>query len=283
MNKKVVFVYNIYRKCMMKKMIKIGWVSVIIPILFILAGCAAGTMYTEQKSLDLEMDGIRVLEIICGNGDVGIKGESGGNTLQVTGDIEVSGEDTQKIRDTLNKELVFTVEKRGNRAVLESHFKKSFFLISMFQDQGRSIHMNIEVPDRIKLEIQDNGGNLYISDMKSDITLVDEDGNCVIENVQAGTVEIKDNAGTVTLIDITANIEIDDKSDDIELSGCSGRIQITDTTDALYMDMCSGPLFINDSAGEITIENHTGDVTIEARGRGNITLQNIKGQIIQNF
>lgn len=249
----------------------------------VFTGCAPGEVYKEGRSLELSKEGISVLEIIGGDGDIGIKGSDTAETIGVTADIEIAGDDTGKIRETLEKQLVFTLVKRGNRAVLESHFQSSFFILSLFLDRGRSIDLNIEVPSSLELSVTDNGGNLYISDMKNDIVIHDGDGSCVIENIRAKSVEIIDTSGPVMVTNVSGNIEINDKSEDIEISSCSGDIEIIDTTGAVLIDMCRGNLTIDDSTGAVSVEDHTGDVTLHARGRGDVSLQNVTGRVIQNY
>lgn len=252
-------------------------------LLFLIVGCAPQRVFTENRALELATEGVQVLEITGGNGDIGIKGTASAKQINVSGDISISGEDTGKIREMISNQLIFTLEKRGNRAVLHTHFTKSFFLLSMFLDRGRKIDVNIELPPSLKLSVTDNGGNLYIADMKNDIVVHDEDGVCIVENVSAKSVEITDNAGQLVLSNVLSDIDILDKSGDIELSLCSGKTQITDTTGDLMLEMCKGPLSIDDSTGKITVEDHNGDVTIVARGRGDVSLQNVTGKIIQNY
>ena len=188
-----------------------------------------------------------------------------------------------KIREMISNQLLFTLEKRGNRAVLHAHFAESFFLLSLFQDRGRKIDVNIELPASLELEVTDKGGNLYISDMDNDMVIHDEDGSCIVENISAKSVEIIDNAGPVLLTDVVSDIDISDKSGDVELSLCSGEIRIIDTTGDLLLEMCKGALYIEDSTGKISVEDHKGDVSIKARGRGDVSLQNVQGQVIQNY
>lgn len=259
------------------------WIVGCAVLFFIFAGCAAEKVYTEGKGLELEASGIRVLEITSGNGDMGIKGSDKAEAITVNADIEVMEDDPAEIREIIEQQLKFTLEKRANRAVLDAHFAKSFFLLSLFLDKGRSISLNIEVPSSLELNIHDGGGNLYISDMKNDLIVVDEDGTCVLENISADSIKVSDAAGVLILTNVRGKIELEDKSEDIELSGCEGEIRITDTTDSILVEQCKGPLYIDDSVGQIVVEDHAGAVTIHARGRGDVTLRNVNGEIIQNY
>jgi DUF4097 and DUF4098 domain-containing protein YvlB len=267
----------------MKNMKTIVGVAGCLLLLVLFGSCGQEQMFTENRTLEMSTEGLRVMEINGGNGDIGITGTAAAETITVRGNISVSGEDTEKIREMIGNQLVFTLEKRGNRAVLNARFAKSFFLVSMFLDRGRKIDIDIEVPDSLELAVADDGGNLYIAEMKNDIVINDEDGSCILENITAKSVKIIDNAGPVIVTNAAADIDIIDKSGDIELSRCGGEMRITDTTGDLLLEMCKGALYIDDSTGKITVEEHTGDITIKARSRGDVSLRNVNGQIIQNY
>lgn len=250
---------------------------------FLLAACSAGSGHSEQKTLEMSAEGIDVLEIVSGSGDLGITGDAAAQDISVTADIELGTSDSVEIAETLADRLLFTLEKRGNRAVLELGFRKRFFLLELFQPSGGTVHADITVPAGMKLDIQNDGGDLYLAGMKGDLEIIDGEGECIIEQVTAGSITLEDAAGPISMSGIQGNIEISDKSEAIELSGCSGQIEINDTTDEILVDGCSGELIIIDTGGQISVANHSGDVTIQARGRGDVTLENISGQIIQNF
>jgi DUF4097 and DUF4098 domain-containing protein YvlB len=246
------------------------------------AGCSQEAQYTETESLELPAAGFRMLEINSGDGDIGIRGIDGAEAITVAGEIAVAGKDSESIRKALKNQMAFTLQERGNTAVLTAEFRKTFFLLDLFLGETRNIDLNISVPSDIEIKVRDGDGDMYISGMKSDLSITDDGGKIDIQNVK-GNVEILDNAGHLFLTKVSGKIQIDDKSEDIELKNCSGPIQIVDTTGAVSLYHCSGALTIEDSGGEIYIEEHDGDVRLKVRGRGGITLKNIRGDLIQNY
>ena len=251
-------------------------------LIFLFAGCSQEAQYTETETLELKASGLRVIEINAGDGDIGIRGVDGADTITVTGEIDIAGKDSGTVRQALEKQMDFTLQERGNTAVLTAEFRKTFFLLDLFLGETRNIGLNISVPSDIEIKVRDGDGDMYISDMKSDLSITDDGGKIDIQNVK-GNVEILDNAGHIFLTKVSGKIQIDDKSEDIELKNCSGPIQIVDTTGAVSLYHCSGALTIEDSGGEIYIEEHDGDVRLKVRGRGGITLKNIRGDLIQNY
>ena len=251
-------------------------------LIFLFAGCSQEAQYTETETLELKASGLRVIEINAGDGDIGIRGVDGADTITVTGEIDIAGKDSGTVQQALEKQMDFTLQERGNTAVLTAEFRKTFFLLDLFLGETRNIDLNISVPSDIEIKVRDGDGDMYISDMKSDLSITDDGGKIDIQNVK-GNVEILDNAGHIFLSKVSGKIQIDDKSEDIELKNCSGPIQIVDTTGAVSLYHCSGALTIEDSGGEIYIEEHDGDVRLKVRGRGGITLKNIRGDLIQNY
>jgi len=251
-------------------------------LIFLFAGCSQEAQYTETETLELKASGLRVIEINAGDGDIGIRGVDGADTITVTGEIDIAGKDSGTVRQALEKQMDFTLQERGNTAVLTAEFRKTFFLLDLFLGETRNIGLNISVPSDIEIKVRDGDGDMYISDMKSDLSITDDGGKIDIQNVK-GNVEILDNAGHIFLTKVSGKIQIDDKSEDIELKNCSGPIQIVDTTGAVSLYHCSKALTIEDSGGEVYIEEHDGDVRLKVRGRGGITLKNIRGDLIQNY
>ena len=251
-------------------------------LIFLFAGCSQEAQYTETETLELKASGLRVIEINAGDGDIGIRGVDGADTITVTGEIDIAGKDSGTVRQALEKQMDFTLQERGNTAVLTAEFRKTFFLLDLFLGETRNIGLNISVPSDIEIKVRDGDGDMYISDMKSVLSITDDGGKIDIQNVK-GNVEILDNAGHIFLTKVSGKIQIDDKSEDIELKNCSGPIQIVDTTGAVSLYHCSKALTIEDSGGEVYIEEHDGDVRLKVRGRGGITLKNIRGDLIQNY
>lgn len=251
-------------------------------LIFLFAGCSQEAQYTETETLELEVSGLRMIEINAGDGDIGIRGVDGSDTISVTGEIDIAGKDSGTVRQVLEKQMDFSLEGRGNTAVLTARFRKLFFLLDLFQGQTRKLNLDVRVPSTIEVVIIDGDGDLYISDIRNDVTVTDNGGKIDIQNVR-GDIEVSDHAGSMVLTDTAGKIQIEDKSEDIELEKCSGPVQIVDTTGAIRVFRCTGSLSIEDSGGEIYIEEHEGDVRLKARGRGDIVLKGIRGDLIQNY
>ncbi len=251
-------------------------------VLLLVSGCAPETSFSETQELALPIDGIRIIEIKSGNGDVGIRGVAQLSEIKVTAEVEIRGKDSKRIRETLENQLVLTLEKRSNTAVFNGYFKNAVFPLSLFLKQYRKVHINIDVPAHLEAAVTDEDGNLYISGMRNDVSVQDDAGKIVLENI-AGRLSIEDLAGDIILDAVKGSVEIDDKGGEVELKNSSGSIYIVDTTDGIRLSSCSGPVRIRDAGGKIIIENHTGEIQIRARGRGDVTLKNIDGDVIQNY
>ena len=77
----------------MKKMRTIAGILGVLVSLFLFGSCSQEEVFTEKRELEMAAEGVRVLEINGGNGDIGINGSPSMESIAVTGNITVSGED----------------------------------------------------------------------------------------------------------------------------------------------------------------------------------------------
>lgn len=225
--------------------------------IFLMILCVAAAHSFEQvKDLSLSADGIEKLKVDCGSGFLKVSGKDSLRTIEVRAEIAVKGKSDEEAEDYIRKNVVLTLEKKGNRAVLVSQFKDSIF------SGSRVIDLTVEVPKNIQLDVDDGSGFVTIQNITGSIYVDDSSGDLNIEQIQ-GDVKVDDGSGTIDVSNIRGNVSIDDGS---------GSIDVQDVT---------GNVVVDDGSGSIRIEGVGGDVHIKDDGSGSLNIRDVKGKVIK--
>lgn len=251
--------------------------------------CAGVQAYTAVESTSLDADSIRSLNIRTYSGPLSItRSTTGRIEAEVVIDFNDEWEDDEA-RDVLAEGLVFTLEKRGSRAQLESWVGDydddddvSLFtwgLIDLFRDgrQRPFSHLEVKVPDGINLEIQDFRGDVIIAHMTADIELRTGAGPVQINAIN-GDLDLTDGSGPIEIDDITGNVVIKDGSGKIDARDIGGHLTIHDGSGSILVDTVGRNLDIRDGSGKIRVIAIEQDADI-ADGSGEITVMGVGGTL----
>lgn len=232
--------------------------SLLIMTLFIasLAG-AADDAYEEKRELTLDTRGIDMLSIDNGSGSIDIKGVSGASEITVTATILVPGENEDKARKQIEEDLVLTLEKNSDIAVLKAHMEKRGFF--NFGD-GPSVSLVVNMPEGMHLEVDDGSGSIEISNVRGDVILDDGSGSIVMVDV-GGDVEIDDGSGSISVMTVGGDISINDGSGSIKVRGVAGTVTV------------------DDGSGSIDVSDVEEDLIIVEDGSGGLDFSNIAGRV----
>ena len=217
---------------------------------------AAGIEYEEVRNLDLSAEGISTLEIEAGAGSLEVIGVSGMDDIVVTAIIQVAEDDDDKARKVIESGIVLSLEKSGDNAVLKSNFEGGFM---NFGDSPR-VQLEVRVPERLALNIDDGSGSIVVQSVSGNIELEDGSGSILLTNV-GGDVEIEDGSGSINVEGVNGNLIIGDGS---------GSIKVRDVT---------GSVTVDDGSGSINVSDVEADLIIENDGSGSLNFSNIGGQV----
>lgn len=224
---------------------------ILIALLSLSLAALAGADKTEK--LNLAAGGIDRLEIDCGSGFLHITGKAGLSEIRVTAEIEVDG--GRDVDEFIERNVTLRLEKRGNRAFLESKVDNSFF-----SNRNAVINLTVEVPQPMALDINDGSGSIEIRDIEGDIILDDGSGSLTIERVR-GRVEIEDGSGSIDIDDVEGDLEVDDGSGSLTIRRISGSVEVTDGSGSITIDTVSKDVYIRESgSGGLSIDNVSGKV-----------------------
>ena len=216
---------------------------------------AAWDGYIEDRSLELDADGVRTLEIEAGAGSLEVTSSPDADVIQVDAQIRVGDADEDKVREMIESDLRLTLERDDEIAQLHAYFEHGFW----GSNWNVAVDLKVEMPQGLVLMIDDGSGSIRVNAPASEL-LVD-DGSGSISIIAAGETTIDDGSGSIDASDIVGDISIDDGSGDIRIRGVTGSVMI------------------DDGSGSINVADVSEDLTIIDDGSGSLRLTDIRGQV----
>jgi hypothetical protein len=232
----------------------------------------AATM-TETKKLSLSAGGIDTLEVNCGAGSFSIRGASGQEKIKIVAEIEVEEPGQINFEEFLQTNVQLTLEKQGNKAVLQSDIIKAATL----QIEAR-INLQIEIPQNINVKIIDGSGPIRVNQLNADVNIDDDSGSIKIKSI-VGKVSIADSSGSIDIDDIQGNVFVNDGSGKISIDYIKGDVQVKDGTGSISILDVDGNINLTDGSGSIDIRDVKKNVYIREAGSGIVELEGIKGKV----
>jgi hypothetical protein len=222
------------------------------------ASLASGAVssYEEQRDLNLSASGIHFVIIDAGAGSLEITGVSGTDEIAVRAIIQVPGRNDDEAREVIESDLVLTLEKSGDIAVLNADFKERRW---DFGDSP-SVELLVKIPNKLSLAVGDGSGSISVSDV-------------------SGAIEIEDGSGSITLTNVGGEVRIDDGSGSISAEDVGGDISIEDGSGSINVGGVTGSVVIDDGSGSIEVNDVQGDLIIVDDGSGALKFSGIKGQV----
>ncbi|NOX69272.1 MAG: hypothetical protein GXP15_08805 [Gammaproteobacteria bacterium] len=218
---------------------------------------AASDDYVEVRDMRLPAEGLAALQIDAGAGSLAVIGAADGDEIVITAKIIVPGKDDQAARRIIESDMVLSLEREGERAVLASHFESGLWRSS----GSATIDLEVSVPDRFLLIVDDGSGSLVIENVRGDIT-------------------IDDGSGSISLLDVGGDVRIDDGSGSIRANEIGRSISIVDGSGSITVSSVGGSVFIDDGSGSIQVSDVAEDFIVEDDGSGSIKFAGVEGRVV---
>lgn len=252
--------------------------SLLIILLVLLAAFTAPAATVEKtRKLSLDASGIQKLDADCGSGFLKIKGVKTLEQIEVTATIVVKNLDEDELDDLIKESVKLYLEKRGDKAVLVSKFE-SGIINSLFKRKNGVINLDVRVPAKMNLDIDDGSGFIEINNIDGNLDIDDGSGTMKIEDI-SGYAKIDDGSGGIEMKNIGGDIHLDDGSGSIEISRAGGDVDIDDNSGSMSVYDVKGSVVVSDGSGSILIDGVDKDVHIKRAGSGSLTVRNVKGQV----
>jgi len=211
----------------------------------------------EKRELSIDADGVETLDIEAGAGSLNVSGIAGTNRILVIATIEVPDADADEARQVIEEDLVLSLGKNGSRADLDGWFRKSRWSF----DESPRVHLDVRVPERLSLNIEDRSGSVEVRDVMGPIEL--DDGS--------GSIRIADNGGLLTIRDGSGSIEIERSGGDVRIVDGSGSITVAEV---------DGSVTIEDGSGSIDVRDIVGDLLVPDAGSGSFDYSEVAGRVV---
>jgi DUF4097 and DUF4098 domain-containing protein YvlB len=230
-------------------------------VLLFIAGLAAIHAAQSRETLTLSAADLKTLRIDCGAGYLKVQGIDGLERIEVSAVLDVRGFAEEELAAFKKEFVTLKLEKIAGQAELTATIESGFSLAALFGgSHDARIDLDIRVPRRLALAIDDGSGDLDIRDSDGNLSLDDGSGDIRLDNIK-GQVEIEDGSGDIELNDAGSDVDIDDGSGQINLNRVLGAV------------------IVDDGSGDIVIDGVEKDVTIDEAGSGSVEIRNVKGNV----
>lgn len=248
-----------------------NYISVMI-LLFLPTIAFAGG-YQEHRVIDLPVNGIDQLVVRCGAGSLQVRGVDDLTQLQATAVIELAGGEETDLPEIIKNNLRFTLEKRKDKALLSSTLD-----IAGTEKLDPRIHLKVEIPKGMHLQIVDGSGSIRVLDLLGNLKIDDDSGAIEIENC-VGRLTVEDSSGSITIDNISGKVFVKDGSGWIDIADVHGDVFIVDGSGDIVVSHIAGNVTVVDGSGDIDISDVSANVSIREAGSGELSLERIAGKI----
>jgi DUF4097 and DUF4098 domain-containing protein YvlB len=199
--------------------------------------------------------------------------------IEVSAVLDVRGIADNELAAFKKEHVTLKLERVAGQAELIAKIESGFSLAGLFGDSHDArIDLDIRVPRRLALEIDDGSGDTDIRDCDGNLKLADGSGDIRLTNIR-GPVESEDGSGAIILAKINGKLQIEDGSGDIELNDAGNDVDIDDGSGEINLNRILGSVYIEDGSGDIVIDGVEKDVTIDEAGSGGVEISNVKGKV----
>lgn len=247
----------------------------IVMAMFVVSLSHAGSHeYTEVRNLDLEATGLSEIFIDAGAGSMLVRGIADSDEIVVVATITVDTSDADEAAEFVEKRLRLELERDGDRAELKAGFEPGWG-----RDTGAAVNLDVRIPARLALEIDDGSGPVTVRDVSGSIRI--DDGSGSIELANSGDVDIDDGSGSIGIENAGA-VKIDDGSGSITIVRAAGDVYVEDGSGTIEIRGVSGSVTVDDGSGDIEIDDVERDLIIEEEGSGSLRYTNVRGTVQQD-
>ena len=137
-------------------------------------------------------------------------------------------------------------------------------------------HGKLEVRDSGAAKLANSFGQVEVSGVKGNLTVVDNNGAVGISAVK-GTVDVKDRFGTITVSDAQGAVSVAGGNGGVEVSD-AGAVTVSNSFGSVNARNIRGDLIVSDNNGSIDVNTVSGAATLNGNF-GSITFSNVNGHV----
>ncbi len=216
---------------------------------------AAWNGYTEDRTLELDGDGVAEMKIDAAAGSLTVTGDDG-TTIRVNATINVPGKNDDKAKEIIASGLELSLDKMEDTARLEAGFRSGSW---GWWGDSPSVDLEVYVPKNLSLDVDDSSGKLSVRNIAAAVMIDDGSGSISVE--QVGSLVVDDGSGSIKVIGVDGDVSIEDGSGSISVSKVGGSV------------------IIDDGSGSIDVDDVERDLNIIDDGSGSVNASNVRGEV----
>lgn len=267
----------------------------VIALLFVLTGIGAvaffainngGNFFTgrmqsfatveESKTVKVDAESPIILKVIDDAGSVTVVGADV-DSVQVKV-VKTAHATTQARADEEVKDIKYSIEQNGNTVTLSYKVPNIATYppnVTVFDLNVDTIDFVITVPNETIVDVDNNLGEVSVSNIKGNAVIVNDFGAVTVDNIE-GALSVENNSGKVEATAIKAG------SADIELHSDFGKITLEKASGAnITLNSNSGAITLNDvrATGELIAKSDFGDTKYENGSANSLDVESNSGKV----
>jgi len=232
----------------------------------------AGT-YRETRSFEMPAGGVNALEVRSGAGELILNGVEGTDIIRVQAEIEFEGAEKEAFQLQADKLIQLDLRREYDQAILISNV-----VIPPLPKIEARIHLNIQLPVNMNINIIDGSGSMDIANIIGNLSIEDDSGAIIVRNI-TGWIQIEDGSGDIDIEDVTGSIQIGDGSGEIVIRNATGDVKIKDASGGIEINDIGGNVNVLDGSGSIDIYRVKKNVFIQEAGSGKLDINGVQGKV----
>lgn len=223
-----------------------------------------------KKTYTVDAKDKTALHISDEYGDIKVD-KSTSQNVEVEADIRIRNNDEEYAKKISDSIVVISKDDPIN---IKTSIQQ--FLGDRSKVEGITVDYIIKVPQNLSVQIDNQYGDVSLSNMSKDVVINDQNGNISAQNVLSN-LKVKDLYGDITVNNISGDVNIQDKNGNIRCSSTKNLDVKNEYGDVTAEDV-KGNVTVNDKNGKIKIKNASGDAKIDNQ-YGDVTVEDAAGEI----
>jgi hypothetical protein len=246
--------------------------SVILTALPLAAVADNDCEFRADRSLDVDAEGLNLLKLDTGAGDLVVEGVPGLARIEVRGKACASDEGVLA-------GIQLMQQREGSTSTIGTRIPDEGHNWSIFGGDYAYMDVTVRMPAGLRLELRDSSGDLEVSGLANGLELKDSSGDIRLHDL-AGAVEVTDTSGDINVHSIAGDLTVhSDSSGDINVDDVKGTAAVLeDSSGDVSLRHIAGDARVDrDSSGDIVFIDIGHDAAVGVDGSGDISADGVKG------
>lgn len=219
---------------------------------------------------EFDLEGVTTVEVRNSYGDISIEGVA---APEPSGSVELISsirESDQARAEAIFGKVSVEFRKEDGRLLISTNRQA-------LKSQGKrlSTSMNINLPEEISLNVENDYGDIKVYGLKGGCVLDADKGEVRVATLE-GDLRVLSDSEAVILQDIAGNASVEARFSEIDISEVTGNVTVVSSHKPVKVRGIRGDLKIENRHDDVEVEDISGNVDIDNPG-GRISLSGVTG------